>query len=79
MREFRNPFKIFSPAKPKVRAAVQTVTTSAPPATTGDGDTAPSKKKKKTRGVSTQRTTLLTGGATQGVETQRRSLLGGGV
>lgn len=69
MREFFNPFKIFSP--PKAQApVVQTQAASV----TKDGDEPA--KKKKTRGISTQRSTLLTAGSAVGQDTQRRSLLG---
>ena len=71
MREFRNPFSIFSPPKARVqRAPVQTEVAAS---VTKDGDES---TKKRSRGISSQRSTLLTAGSVTGQETRRRSLLG---
>lgn len=70
MREFRNPLKIFSPKKPKAQSSRPA---SVAPGADGDGA---KPKKKKTRGVGTQRKTLLTAGSIAGAETPRKTLLG---
>ncbi len=76
MREFRNPVKLFSkifavsPLRTRgARALAEAISV------TKDGDE-PRAKPKKTRGISSQRATLLTAGTAVGQETKRRSLLG---
>ncbi len=71
MREFRNPFSIFSPPKARAQTPVQTEVAAS---VTKDGDEAA--KKKRSRGISSQRSTLLTAGSAVGQETPRKSLLG---
>lgn len=78
MREFRNPGNIFGGlfgGTPKATTRQAPVQTQAAASVTKDGDE-PRVKPKKTRGISSQRSTLLTAGTAVGQETQRRSLLG---
>ncbi len=74
MREFRNPGKIlgglFGGVKRTPIRIVKDIIS-----TTKDGDE-PAKKPSRARGISSQRSTLLTAGSATGQETQRRSLLG---
>ncbi len=77
MREFHNPGKIFGSlfgGAPKARAQAP-VQTEVAASVTKDGDE-PAKKPKRARGISTQRSTLLTAGSAVGQETRRKSLLG---
>ena len=80
MREFHNPGNIFRGlfgGAPKARAQPVQAPAQAQVAAsvTKDGDE-PARKPSRTRGVSTQRATLLTIGTAVGQETRRRSLLG---
>ncbi len=81
MREFRNPFKVissvFAGQGKQVGRGTQALLSLADGSTsaTKDGDE-PAKKPKRARGISTQRSTLLTAGSAVGQETSRKSLLG---
>ncbi len=78
MREFHNPGKIFGSffGTPKARARLPGASELAANLTsvTKDGDEPA--RKKRARGISSQRSTLLTAGSAVGQETQRKSLLG---
>ena len=82
MREFRNPFKVisqvFAGQGKEIGRGTQALLKGVNDggATTKDGD-GPVKKAKKTRGISSQRSTLLTAGNVAGQETRGRTLLGG--
>ncbi len=78
MREFLDPGKIFGGlfgGAPKAGARPAPAQTQVAASVTKDGDE-PRVKPKRARGVSTQRSTLLTAGTAVGQETRRRSLLG---
>ena len=74
MREFLNPKSLFG-GTPRVTTRQAPVKTEVATSVTKDGDE-PAKKPKRARGVSTQRSTLLTAGSAVGQETRRKSLLG---